>query len=94
MSSNAQVIIRAKDMTTGAFSRNVSKLFYELKLVTDNILSMQQPTEKPLKNISSIVCFDRIIAFKVLYRCISIRSGWGLYIHLIHLQSAHEHCLV
>ena len=32
-------------------SRNDSKLFYELKLVTDNILSMQQPTEKPLKNI-------------------------------------------
>ena len=66
-------------MTTGAFSRNVSKLFYELKLVTDNILSMQQPTEKPLKNISSIVHFDRITAFKVLYRYISIRSGWGLY---------------
>ena len=26
-------------MTTGAFSRNVSKLFSELKLVTDNLLS-------------------------------------------------------
>ena len=36
-------------MMTGAFSQNVGKLFSELKLVTDNLLSMQQPTEKPLK---------------------------------------------
>ena len=27
-------------MTTGAFSRNVGKLFSELKLVTDNLLSI------------------------------------------------------
>ena len=27
-------------MTTGAFSRNVSKLFSELKLVTDSLLSI------------------------------------------------------
>jgi len=26
-------------MTTGAFSRNIGKLFSELKLVTDNLLS-------------------------------------------------------
>ena len=31
------VVIREK-VTTGAFSRNVSKLFSELKLVTDNLL--------------------------------------------------------
>jgi len=37
-------------MMTAAFSQNVSKLFSELKLVTDNLsLFMQQPTEKPLK---------------------------------------------
>ena len=36
-------------MTTGPFSRNVGKLFSELKLVTDNLLSMQQPAEKSLK---------------------------------------------
>ena len=36
-------------MTTGAFEQNVGKLFSELKLVTDNLLFMQQPTEKPLK---------------------------------------------
>ena len=33
---------------TGAFSRNVGKLFSKLKLVTDN-LPLQEPTEKPLK---------------------------------------------
>ena len=34
----------------GAFSRNVSKLLSDLKLVTDNLLPfMQKPTEKPLK---------------------------------------------
>ena len=27
-------------MTTGAFSRNLGKLFFELKLVTDNLLSI------------------------------------------------------
>ena len=76
-------------MTTGAFSRNVSKLFYELKLVTDNILSMQQPTEKPLKNILSIVHFDRITAFKVLYRYISIRSYiYTWYIYKAHMSTA------
>ena len=32
---NAPVVIRAK--MTGAFSRNVGKLFSELKLVTDNL---------------------------------------------------------
>ena len=64
------------------------QVFMDLHSVDDsNILSMQQPTEKPLKNISSIVHFDRITAFKVLYRYISIRSSWGLYMHLIHLQS-------
>ena len=44
-------------MTTEAFSQNVSKLFSELKLVTDNLpLSvMQEPTEKPLKNNNAIV---------------------------------------
>ena len=42
-------------MTTGAFSQNVGKLFSELKLVTDNLLSMQQPTEKPLKVYYSFV---------------------------------------
>ena len=35
---NAPVVIRAKVMTTGAFSPNVGKLFSELKLVTDNLL--------------------------------------------------------
>ena len=37
---------------TGAFSRNVSKLFSEfseLKLVTDDLPLMQKPTENPLK---------------------------------------------
>ena len=37
-------------MTTGAFSKNIGKLFSEFKLVTDNLSSfMQQPGEKPLK---------------------------------------------
>ena len=35
---NAPVVIRAKLVTTGAFSPTVSKLFFELKLVTDNLL--------------------------------------------------------
>ena len=35
---NAPVVIRAKVMTTGAFSRNEGKLFSELKLVADNLL--------------------------------------------------------
>ena len=39
--------------TTGAFNQNISNLFSELKLVTDNLLfiyvTMQEPTEKPLK---------------------------------------------
>ena len=37
---NAPVVIRAKGwlMMTAAFSRNVWKLFSELKLVTDNLL--------------------------------------------------------
>ena len=38
---NAPVIIR--NVMTGAFSRNVGKLFFELKLVTDNASFMQQP---------------------------------------------------
>ena len=44
---NAPVVIRVKGhrhqgalMTTGAFSRNIGKLFSELKLVTDNLLSI------------------------------------------------------
>ena len=34
---NAPVVIRA-EVTTGAFSQNVGKLFSELKSVTDNLL--------------------------------------------------------
>ena len=35
-------------MTTGAFSRNVGKLFSELKLVTDNLLYLAiQNTSEP-----------------------------------------------
>ena len=37
-------------MTTGAFSRNVSKLISEFKLVA----FMQEPTQKPLKVIALI----------------------------------------
>ena len=39
---NAPVVFRAKVMMTGAFSRNVCKLFSELKLVTDNLFSFMQ----------------------------------------------------
>ena len=46
---NAPVVIRVKELRTGAFSQNVSKLFSELKLVTDNLFVLQKPTEKPLK---------------------------------------------
>ena len=35
---NAPVVIRSKVITTGAFSRNIGKLFSELKLATDNPL--------------------------------------------------------
>ena len=35
---NATVVIRAKVMTTGAFSQNVGKLYFVLKLVTDILL--------------------------------------------------------
>ena len=43
-------------MATGAFSRNVGKLFSELMFVTDKFFSLfiQQPTEKPLKVVLSI----------------------------------------
>ena len=37
-------------MTTGAFSRNVGKLFSKLKLVTPSF--MQKPTEKPLNDFN------------------------------------------
>ena len=40
---NAPVVFRAKVMMmTGAFSQNVCKLFSDLKLVTDNLLSFMQ----------------------------------------------------
>ena len=39
---NAPVVFRVKVMMTGGFSRNVSKLFSELKLVTDNLPSFMQ----------------------------------------------------
>ena len=36
-------------MRTGAFSKNIGKLFSELKLVTDNLLCIYaEGTEKPL----------------------------------------------
>ena len=35
-------------MTTGAFSQNVGKLFFELKITFSSF--MQKPTEKPLKH--------------------------------------------
>ena len=47
-------------MMTGAFSRNVSKLFSELKLVTANSI-MQKPTEKPLKETVQC-CFQKRVA--------------------------------
>ena len=42
-------------MTTGAFSRNVGKLFSELKLVTDNLLSIykQMELEKEIDTVNS-----------------------------------------
>ena len=47
-------------MMTGAFSRNVGKLFSELKLVTDNFLSIYvaanwEATERPHKNTRPVL---------------------------------------
>ena len=39
-------------MTTEACSQNIGKLFSELKLLTDNLLIMQKPTEKSLNPLS------------------------------------------
>ena len=42
-------------MTTGAFGRNIDKIFFEFKLVTVNLsLHMQQPTENPLNIKASL----------------------------------------
>ena len=57
-------------MTTGAFSQNVSKLFSELKLVTNNLF-MEQPTEKPLKGMTKVTqnyfhaCMRRRMIFRL-----------------------------
>ena len=41
-------------MTTGAFSQNVGKLFSELKLVTDNLLSIYVPVVSLLSQTVSL----------------------------------------
>jgi len=41
-------------MTTGAFSRNVGKLFSELKWVTDNLLSICEGTVHKLHTCSAL----------------------------------------
>lgn len=66
-------------MTTEAFNQNVSKLFSEHKLVTDNLpLSVtQEPTEKPLKNNNAIVITTVFIYHS--FRSRQTRVSWVQY---------------
>ena len=58
---NAPVVIRAKVvlfplalMTTGAFSRNIGKLFSKLKLVPDNLLFISLWSDNEVEQLAQI----------------------------------------
>ena len=56
-------------MMTGAFSKNVGKLFSELNLVTDNLsldLFMQQPTEKLMKENTMLSSSLQLLMLSIL----------------------------